>query len=545
MNLHDLNLKTLQDEKAWYEFFSGLSGEEQQALSAAVANAPKIGPLPGPQTDAFLSKAKYVLFGGKAGGGKSGCSILKILQQHQRCLILRRHKDDLSGFIDDLIDKYGTDKGLNRQDKTFYFADRPGHKMDYGGCGGPGEENSWNGNPHDLIVFEEVDQISREKVEHISGWNRSTDPNQFCQVFMTCNPPETTEGMWIIDFFAPWVDPNHPDYPAPPGQLRYFMRDPETDEDIEVPDGEPRNVIIDGKADVIIPESRTFIPASLEDNPYLARTGYANHLKNRPKHIRDRLYVGKFVSQVKDPIEQVIPSAWIDDAQGRWEPRPDNTPLDALGVDVARGGQAVTVFAPRKGLWWDKLVKHPGVDTPRGNITAGLIRPIMEPWPDSLCCLDTLGPGSSVEDFLVDFVKVEKVVSNVQLGLPIIDPNLQFYNLRALLWWFMRMILDPSYGLLPSLPRDKELKRELATPRYMEKGRKIIVETKREIRARLNGKSTDAADAVIYTTKPLAYHLMTDPLVARLRPRYQPVRRDRPHRPRSRRHLGRIGWMAN
>jgi hypothetical protein len=38
---------------------------------------------------------------------------------------------------------------------------------------------------------------------------------------MTFNPPTTSEGRWVIEFFGPWLDAKHPN-PALPGELRWF-----------------------------------------------------------------------------------------------------------------------------------------------------------------------------------------------------------------------------------------------------------------------------------------------------------------------------------
>lgn len=523
--IDQVTFEMLEDAKEWQEFFANLSPDDQEALALAAEHAPVMGPLPGPQTLAFNSLADVVGYGGKAGGGKSGCIILKVLLQHQRSLVVRFNKDDLSGFLDDLVEKYGTGIGLNRQDKSFYFADRPGHKMDYGGAGKPGEENSWNGNPHDLICFDEADQVSRQKVEHIMSWNRTIVPGQRCQTMLTFNPPDTVQGRWLIEFFKPWLDVSHP-HPAKPGELRFFMRD-EDGVEIEVPDSRPRRLILDGKLDTVVPQSRTFIPASLEQNPYLANSGYANHLKNRPKAERDRLYLGKFTSGIKDPERQVIPTAWIEEAQARWEPEGDRFPMDAAGVDPARGGASEMVISPRHRLWWAKQTCIPGVDVITGSAGATQIRNVVtDVDPDCIVCIDTIGVGTSVYDFIRDFRKVQPVVSNIQKGLPMIDEQLKFWNLRAVLWWFFRMIIDPSAGLLPALPRDSALKNDLSAPRYDKKGNKIIIEDKKEVAKRLD-RSPDKGDAAVYGVYPLVYG--KESLVDRIRPRFKREQRRRDH----------------
>ena len=56
------------------------------------------------------------------------------------------------------------------------------------------------------------------------------------------NPPTRPEGLWILQYWAAWLDPLHPN-PARPGELRWYIRGA-ADEDIEV-DINPADVRID------------------------------------------------------------------------------------------------------------------------------------------------------------------------------------------------------------------------------------------------------------------------------------------------------------
>ena len=40
-------------------------------------------------------------------------------------------------------------------------------------------------------------------MQFIMGWTRTNDPTLHAQVLMTFNPPTTSEGRWVIKFFAP------------------------------------------------------------------------------------------------------------------------------------------------------------------------------------------------------------------------------------------------------------------------------------------------------------------------------------------------------
>jgi hypothetical protein len=41
---------------------------------------------------------------------------------------------------------------------------------------------------------------------------------------LATNPPLSPEGMWVIEMFAPWLDPQYA-HPAKPGELRWVISD--------------------------------------------------------------------------------------------------------------------------------------------------------------------------------------------------------------------------------------------------------------------------------------------------------------------------------
>jgi hypothetical protein len=65
------------------------------------------------------------------------------------------------------------------------------------------------------------------------------------------------------------------------------------------------------------------------------------------------------------------------------------------------------------------------------------------------------------------------------------------------MWWLFREALDPKSGYEIALPLSTRLFTQLTTPHFMIRGKDLIIESKDDIRKRLNGASTDEADAVI------------------------------------------------
>jgi len=500
----------LKDEAAWYEWYDSLYPDERTLLINSVKNDRRVAPNPGPQTDAYFCEADVLGYGGSAGGGKTGLAAMLSLFEHTRSIVFRKDATQLSGFVDDLIVFYGSSTGLNRQSHVFRFPDRPGHMVEWGGLGDPREWENYQGRAHDLIVIDEATQVAQAGFEYVKNWLRTVVPGQRCRCVLTFNPPGGPNdeaggaSRWVIDYFAPWIDERHPN-PAAPGELRYFGLDPENPETgkiVELPNGEPYEIRIEIPGNepyikVVEPESRTFIPARVWDNPHINKEYERNLLSQSDPVLRRQLLFGDFRSGIMDGEWQVIPTAWVDQAMERWDESGRRQAMTAMGVDVARGGRDFTVLSPRHGFWWDTLRRVPGINTKDGSTVASLV--IKHLRDRAEIDIDIVGVGSSPHDFLKRAgANVVAVNGSVQKGLPKIDPIMEFANLRALLYWLMRMVLNPDNNLQPALPPDNKLRAELIAHNYDTQTGKIRVERKDEIKKRLH-YSPDDADAVIYT----------------------------------------------
>ena len=130
-------------------------------------------------------------------------------------------------------------------------------------------------------------------------------------------------------------------------------------------------------------------------------------------------------------------------------------------------------------------------------------------------CIDANGVGSSPYDFLnATWPRVMNCFFQGSPGdLQAFEHAHVFLNLRAALWWLMRKVLDPERGLKPMLPFDNILRSELVAPKFNERGGKMVIEDKDEIKTRL-GYSTDNADAVILSLR----NISTMPEADRLKP---------------------------
>ena len=427
------------------------------------------------------------------------------LTKHEKTMILRENGTELTGVIDRLTELLGGRDGYNGQDKIWRTTTPDGkpRQIEFGSYPNPGDEAKYQGRPHDLLVYDEAANHRESAVRFLMGWLRTTTPGQRCRALLTFNPPTTAEGRWIIDFFGPWLNKKHPN-PAKPGELRWFATI--AGKDIEVPDNRPfilkgdkRVYLFDPEQhrpeEIVKPMSRTFIPSRVSNNPYLMGTGYVTTLQALPEPLRSQMLNGDFNAGIQDDPWQVIPTAWVEAAMARWQPKLPKPPMDSMGVDVARGGKDNTVLSPRHGNWYDELITYPGSATPNGPQTAGLV--IAATRDNAPIHIDVIGVGSSPYDFLRE-ANQQVIGVNVAEGATATDKSgrLRFFNLRSQLWWQMREALDPSSNTGIALPNDPRLLADLTAPKWCLRGSIVQVESRDEIVKRI-GRSPDFASAVI------------------------------------------------
>jgi hypothetical protein len=456
-------------------------------------------PLPGPQTLAYDSDADVVGYGGGAGGGKTDLAVGKALTKHQRIAYFRVEGTELEAVYDRLEEMLGDRNGFNGQTRVWRNAGPRKVKIDFGSVPNPGDERKHRGRPKDLLVIDEAGEFTEAPVRFLMGWVRTTDPKQKCQTLLCFNPPTRAECRWIIKFFAPWLDPAYPGKRAMPGELRWFARMKGGDDEIEVPSGEQ----FMHNGELVIPQSRTFIPALVGDNPFLYGTNYMAQLQALPEPLRSQMLYGDMSAGIEDDAYQVIPSAWIDAAMKRWvdyEAQGRKPTQDSLGCDPARGGKDNTCIARRCGMWFDRPLVYPGKATPDGPMVAALVIGAMQMHDRPVVHIDVDGIGASPFDFLVNMGIQTVGVKNATATPGQTDQSgmLVFANLRSLLWWRMREALDPMNNTGIMLPPDQRLREELGMPRYMIKGKTIYIESREDLLdPKRLGRSPDLATAYV------------------------------------------------
>ena len=492
---------------------------EQQAEAVKMAEAGTKGmvivPNPGPQTMAYHSKADLLYYGGSAGGGKTILLLALAANQHRVARLFRRHFKDIDGeggMVEAMVDALGGRKGYNSQKHTWKLplteTDGVPRSIEFGAFTNQTEAEAYQGRAADFLGFAEAVQFQEELIEFAMGWNRpakGVPSDQRCRVVLASNPPLTPEGLWIFDWFAPWLDPEYEDPlnkgPAQPGELRWFAKvngiTVEVEEDWVgiITDAQSREV-------EVRPKSRTFIPAALSDNPDLMDSDYANQLALLPDHLQDALLRGKFTTTMEDAERQAIPTAWVLKAQERWRMRkheadPDHKlyePMSALGIDMADGGKDRMTCVPLHKTFFDEPVVKPGKEVDTTDKQGAMILGVARDDPQfNIDCGG--GYGSGVSSMLEsNNFNVKRIKGGSGSSAKARDGR-SFGLKRDEMVWRLREGLDPEHGDNIALPPGRHILMELTAFREMQHGDMrdtIRIENNESIVKRI-GRSPDLA----------------------------------------------------
>ena len=472
-----------------------------------------------PQCNAYYSKADILLYGGQPGGGKTGLLLGNAVTKQTRSLIVRKQFTDLEGIIDNLEGMINTNKGIVRGNRPKYKGSK-GEVIYFQGMGQSGDiDTGKQGNAFDFIGIDEGAQLTEVDVRLLMGWNRTTVEGQRCRVIIASNPPTTPTGDWLGSFFRPWFDRNHPN-PAKFGELRWFYFD-EEGKSVETKHDKPFE--LDGTK--YHPQSRTYIPASVEDNPYINSEEYKKNLQSIPEPFRTMLLSGNFLAARKDQLMQLIPNSWIQKAVARWEEakgiRPYGVPMCSVGIDCAGGGIDNAVIARRYDFFFEPLIKF---KTTTDNYAAEMAGEVIKCRKDRADISVDMGGGygSGVWHVLKDNIGTEYLKSYKGGERPTKrsqDGKYMFANTRTQAYWEFKDAMDPSVeGNLMAIPEDVRLLAGLAAPTFDIRGSTIHLEKKEDVKKKL-GYSPDEADAVI-----MAWWNGRRGLVPETAPKYNPRR---------------------
>lgn len=477
---------------------ANLTGDQRAEVDKLVEEelAKPFIPNPGPQTEALHSEADILLYGGAAGGGKTALEVGCAALNHKSSIILRREATQLDGIIEfsrSILSDLGD---YNRVEKLWTM--KGGGQIKFAGLQQGDDWRKYAGIARDYMAFDEAGEFLKEQVFSLIGWLRTTIEGQRCRVILGSNPPRGGDGGWLIEEFAPWLSPESP-VKAAPGELLWAIVVGGETEWVDGP-----GVYQRGGEDYEA-MSRTFIPARLDDNPFLKDTGYRARLQSLPEPLRSQLLHGDFAAGQEDHEWQVIPSQWIEAAQSRWfDTPPDGVPMTSVAADVAQGGKDKTQIQPKHSDWYGRFTSLPGTETPDGPTVAAEIVKVMR---DRCRVVVDAGGGYGGDTLTqlahadVDCFAYNGASASTSRSR---DGLYGFKNFRAQTIWQIREALDPDHNPTIALPPDPEMKADLAAYRYevVPSGRSdqaILIgpkDGKGGIKERL-GRSPDKGDTVV------------------------------------------------
>jgi len=448
----------------------------------------------GPQMEAYLSPADVLLYGGEPGGGKTQLLLGLAFNEHRESMIFRRQYSDLDRIIRDALKIHGSREGFNGSPPPRLRLDDD-RLISFRAANHVGDEQGTMGDGRDFLGIDEATHFAKSQVQFLMGWVRTDKPGQRTRTVLATNPPLAAEGLWVIEMFAPWLDPQFPQ-PAKPGELRWVISDEEgNDRWVAGPDP----VEMNGR--LVKPKSRTYIPASVKDNPYYVNSDYQRELDAMPEPYRSIL-MGGFRTNFKDADNQIIPTAWVQAAQARWIPEPPaGVPCCAMGVDASGGGSDPMTIAPRWDGWYDNLIEIPGKDIPIDRAGAWCAGQVLTYRNDNALVVVDMGGGYGgplYERLKENNIEVQGYRGAEGTTRRSRDGKYKFANTRSAALWLFREALDPGQpgGSPIALPPDQRLLADLTAPTFEVRAQGIMAEPKDKIKARL-GRSTDRGDAVM------------------------------------------------
>jgi hypothetical protein len=202
----------------------------------------------------------------------------------------------------------------------------------------------------------------------------------------------------------------------------------------------------------------------------------------------------------KDADDAVIPLSWINMAVARWHAwisggrGPEGKFI--IGADTAGRGVDKTSIMHRIGNTITKIVRY---KKSQPMELAGKLKNDMG--PKALLNIDvSYGEGAGTAYRLSEFEGFQHRINFVNFSTRTDKTDrtgsVTFANVRALMWWNMREMLDPENKEDIALPDDELLIGDLVAVRRMpmRSDGKLLIESKEDIKARI-GRSTDDGDA--------------------------------------------------
>lgn len=240
-------------------------------------------PNKGQQEKFHRSPAFEVLYGGQAGGGKTESLLMEALRYADvpgyTAVLFRRTFRELQqpqGLIERSRAAYPALGGLYNETK-FQWRFPAGSLVIFSHMEGESDKLKHQSAEYAYIGFDELTTFTESQYRYLFSRARTT-----CGVpskIRAGTNPGNVGHEWVKRRWGAWLDRKHPN-PAKDGEIRWYK--PEGDSEVECQPDDPEGL------------SRTFIGASVWDNPYIVEKdpGYVRRLKALPLVERLQLLEG-------------------------------------------------------------------------------------------------------------------------------------------------------------------------------------------------------------------------------------------------------------
>lgn len=264
-------------------------------------------PNPGPQMTFLQTSAFEALYGGSKGGGKSSGLVAMATRLigfgSYRGLLLRREYPQLVRNILPATKRWYPHLGgrwYAGEKKTWVFPS--GAVIELGSADKASDVEKYQGTEYQFIGLDELTLFEESQYLYLISLLRSSE-NLPLRMRSTSNPGSKGHA-FVLKRFAPWLypatGPGADQYHGPravPGQVLYFRRDEESDEDL----------VCDRNAPSAL--SRSFVPSTVKDTPQLRGTKYEANLNALSRVERKRYRDGDWL--VQDAAGEFFERGWF------------------------------------------------------------------------------------------------------------------------------------------------------------------------------------------------------------------------------------------
>lgn len=410
------------------------------------------------QGEALRNPAKFLLYGGAKGGGKSWficiwMFLMAVKYKGNKLFFCRRRSVDFSNTTLETWKKSIPSNlyRINEQKKKIYI-DRANSVIDYGGLDDPLLIQSLNSAEYAHIGIDQAEEVEQDSFSMIRGTLRHKLPDGTFppyQVRLTANPAQC----WLKD---------------------KFILNPDKD--------------------------FAFIGALPSDNPHLPKD-YTENLREAFKH-RPNLLAAYLYGSWDDLAGHnvCIQGSWINEAKRRKSE--DHAIKRVIVNDPARfGDDENVIYVMEDDGRVMSVVEQIYLEHKSLMDTAGRLSSLRRKWDAQIIAVDVIGIGAGIVDALYELK--EPVLAINSSSKPTVENKQRKYmNLRSQLWMEAGELFANSRV---ALPEDTILSGQLAGVKFdYNSSGKIQVEAKDDIKKRL-GRSPDRGDSFVMGLFALEY----------------------------------------